>query len=1280
MKLMLRLVAFTFLFSLCVMHMNAQTTSGTITGRVTDSGGAIVPTASVQLTNQDTNVSVTTKVLSGGDFTFADVPPGTYLVTVEAKGFKKFVKRDLVLTASERLSAGTLVLQVGAVEQSITVTAEVTPIQTASAEVSGDIDVHQIDNELAPGRDWMALTRTIPGVANVGEGAATAGSSTTPYVNGIRNIYNSTDIDGMSGSPRPGQGVDTSPNMDAVAEVKVETSGYQAQYGQDSAGVQIQVVTKNGTNQFHGTAYYYNRNEDYNANSWGNNYAGTARGRYRYNTVGGNLGGPIFWPGHFNTNKNKLFFFYSQEYWPIQSPVVQNYQIPTLAQTQGNFGNTPLQGSNPTTYINIRMPGNAAATCAAPGAKTTASSYAGCWNYGGAANTTTPNDVINPAWMDKQSQYFLQLLYNTATTAPGWVSQANAPISVTKNNYNYIFNSTANSPIGQQIARVDFAPTDKLRMYGRALLTQNDNTSFTSAANNLKWLMPVDYQTPRYNYAYDVTYAFSPTLMNEFVGGWSEFAENQIYSAAALAPALKSSSGYNLPQLDPANVYNGLQLLPGVSFGGTNLGSNSPSYGWDSRFPMYDRASVWEANDNVTKIWRSHNLMFGFQYLTGHYLQAHGSTGTPEGTFSFSSDANNPNDSTYAFANAYLGNFDNYAEPVGPPNSSGQLTAGRHDYNPRFYDPEWFVQDQWRVNSHLTLDYGVRFAWAVPNSLEVGGNFVPALYASQIATMAPPKLYQYGLSGGNVVTIDPTNPTGPTYPASYAGLWVPSTYTGALGTGNTAIGLISTSNHAGYPAGLVSGDGFQWVPRLGFAYDPQGNGKTAIRGHFAAFMYPPTVGGQSGDMTHNAPEEYNPKQYYGCVTGNTNGGTTNTNCTGGFESAGSLVGPTSIGNGFEQHGQMVKIYDAGLQMQQAIGFGTVVTLGYAGNVMRHGTGQTNLNEVPYGAEFLPQNQYCTKMTGTTCTAFSPEPDPYFVPYPGFTNTITYRTTGYDSNYNAMQLSVAHRYSKGLEFDLAYTWSKSMDFADEYDSSVATYQNTRFWNYGPTTETPQQYLAVNYVWAVPEIPHSWSNLVTRPVMNGWQISGIATYQAHLPTTLSYTTADTVNTTGGGDGARILVTGNPNVGGPHHKPNAATPYYFNPNTVARPSTGGYNTTTGQVVPSNGYTWNEATIVMLPPVLNFDTALFKNIPIHERLTFQLRFESYNTLNSPELNGLITAAKFSAFAGGTTIPTQNGNLMINGTSTQTNAAFGEIDPTKNANVNSSFGRVLQLAGRISF
>src|ERR1700742_305869 len=340
--------------------MSAQSSSGTINGRVVDSTGAVIPGAAVKLVEQQTHVETKTKAQNDGDFTFPVVQPGTYSVVVEAHGFRQLVKHDLVLRSNERLSAGTLTLQVGSDTQSVDVTAALTPVQTTSSENSGTLDVHQLDNELAIGRDFMALVRTIPGVVG-SNGASSLGGSTTPYVNGVRNVYNSANLDGVSGTPRPGQSMDTSPNLDAIGEVKVLTAGYQAEYGQGAGGAVINVVTKSGTQQFHGTAYYYNRNEAFNANDWFNNYNGVARSQYRYNTVGGKIGGPTFIPNHFNTNKTKLFFFYSQEYWPDKSPGgLKEYMVPTALERMGDFSQTPLQGKvtpDPNKdYINIKMP------------------------------------------------------------------------------------------------------------------------------------------------------------------------------------------------------------------------------------------------------------------------------------------------------------------------------------------------------------------------------------------------------------------------------------------------------------------------------------------------------------------------------------------------------------------------------------------------------------------------------------------------------------------------------------------------------------------------------------------------------------------------------------------------------------------------------------------------------------------------------------------------------------------------------------------------------------
>jgi outer membrane receptor protein involved in Fe transport len=1085
------------------------------------------------------------------------------------------------------------------------VTAAITPVQTTSAENSGSIDVHQLDNELAIGRDFMALVRLIPGV--VGDnGGSSLGGSTTPYVNGLRNVYNSANLDGVSGTPRPGQSMDTSPNLDSISEVKVLTSGYQAEYGQGAGGAVINVVTKGGTQQFHGTAYYYGRNEAFNANSWFNKYQGVPRGRYRYNTVGGNFGGPVYWPHHFNTAKNKLFFFYSQEYWPDETPTVSHYTVPTQLERTGDFSQTYQQGNtNPNAgdVINIKMPGASSASCPTTdnSVKTGTPDHSGCYS-----GHLLPTGAINPS---------LQALMNVFPL-PNYTNRA-----ISAGNYNYITNYTKNTPITQEIARVDYDPTEKLHMYGRVLFTVVNNDGYNSTANDLPWLMKVNYQTPRQNIGYDVTYMFSPTLLNEFIFGTSNFAENQIYEQSELLKATKSANGYNLGQIYPAN--NPMNLFPAVSFGGV---TNAATFGWDSRFPMFDRTRWWSAADNLTKVLGNHNLKFGGDWATDSYLQAHSSSGTPEGSFSFGTSSNNPNDSNYSYANALQGLFNTYAEPT-----------SRDDYDPRVFVYEWYAQDQWRVTPKLTLDYGARFAWVVPPSLKVGANFVPSLFDPTQA----PTLYQY-VPGGKSA-LDPT--TGKTWPAAYQGLFVPN-------TGNLANGLISTRSHAGYPAGLVHGMGLQIGPRLGFAYDPYGNGKTAVRGHFGIFINPATQMGQEGDMSHNPPIEYVPTQYYGNVNS--------------FTTVGGLIGPASFGSAFEQHPKETKIYGYGLQVQQEIGFGTVLAVGYVGNTTRHLTGESNINEVPYGAEFLPQNNYCSTVNSNgTCKTHSPLPDNFFRAYPGY-STLTYRTTGYTSNYNSMQVQATHHYSKGFEFGLAYTWSKYMDVADEYDTGVASYQPLRTWNYGPANEDHRHNLIMNYLWDIPKASRVWSNFATRAILDHWQLSGIASYMSGAPVALSYSTQESVNTTGGGDGARVVLTGDPLVGAPH-----TWNQYFNTSVVQRPTTGAYDINAGQQVYSNGVSRMNA--ITNPGHSDFQTALFKNFVVREKYAVQLRLETYNTFNSPEFNSVNGGAKFSSFSGGTTVNTLNGPLMVNGTSTQINSQFGQIS-------GSAGPRTVQLAGRINF
>ncbi len=236
-------------------------------------------------------------------------------------------------------------LQVGTVAQTVTVEADVTALQTTSSERSAVLDTTQIDNLLAIGRDVMSMTKTMPGVVENSDGAGSLSTTTAPVVNGVNNEYSTSQVDGVVSNTRGLATMDTPINLDAVKEVTVNQGNYQAQYGGEAGG-QFSFVTKNGTSQFHGGLYYYFRNEDLNANPYFDKYGLTPatykpRPLYRYNVAGGTIGGPIYWPGHFNANKNKLFFFVSIEDSPIKSPDgLKNYMMPTQLEAKGDFSQT----------------------------------------------------------------------------------------------------------------------------------------------------------------------------------------------------------------------------------------------------------------------------------------------------------------------------------------------------------------------------------------------------------------------------------------------------------------------------------------------------------------------------------------------------------------------------------------------------------------------------------------------------------------------------------------------------------------------------------------------------------------------------------------------------------------------------------------------------------------------------------------------------------------------------------------------------------------------------
>ncbi|MGH9726519.1 MAG: carboxypeptidase regulatory-like domain-containing protein, partial [Candidatus Acidiferrales bacterium] len=332
-----------------------------------DPTGAVIPHAVVKLVNELNASERTTITNAQGSFVFPSLPPGTYDVTVTAQGFKIFSKQHLVLSASDQLSAGILRMEVGAESQSVTVQADGAQVQTESGERSALIDQKQMSTLLTPNRDFLNFVRVLPGVVATGtEGQDQLGIFGMDTVNGMRSEYSTVSVDGVIANTNVNKlnRVMTAPNADSISETKVLTSNYQAEDG-GSSGASIDATTKSGAKSFHGSAYYFKRHEEFNANDYFNsaywNGDVQPKSQNRFNTIGYNIGGPVIIPGTgFNRNRDKLFFFFSQEIWPTVHPGDGNplkLRVPTANERNGNFTTTVKDPSTGQPFPNNTVTG-----------------------------------------------------------------------------------------------------------------------------------------------------------------------------------------------------------------------------------------------------------------------------------------------------------------------------------------------------------------------------------------------------------------------------------------------------------------------------------------------------------------------------------------------------------------------------------------------------------------------------------------------------------------------------------------------------------------------------------------------------------------------------------------------------------------------------------------------------------------------------------------------------------------------------------------------------------
>lgn len=1136
-----------------------QTVSSSLVGTVLDPSSAVVPNAAVTATDTETGAVRAVNTDSSGTFRFLNLAPGEYSLSVTVTGFKNITLKGITLAAQETRDAGKLTLTLGSTTDTIAITAEATPIQLASSEKAQTINGQQLNDITLKGRDVFGYLKLVPGVIDTvgNRDVASASAINGIYINGNNNTQKNFTVDGITDMDT---GSNTTlhyePNMDAIQELKILTSNYQAEFGRNGGGT-ITVVTKNGTKDFHGTAAWNHRHEGFNAQLWQNNRNGRNANNvpnsqispYRFNVETYSIGGPVFIPKLFNRQKNRLFFFWSQEYTgQFVTGGIQNKYTPTVRERNGDFSQS-LQNNG--LLITITDPSTLA---------------------------PFPGNVIPTNRIDKTGQAMLNYFPTPNFTGTG--SQANI--------VNFTEAASAAHPRRNDVLRVDTYLTSKLTGYVRYINDHDDlialyqGVQFSKGTGGVlgdKGVAPVDHPNPGHGYSGTLTYSISPTMINEFTVGkswntWSYYSMDN-YASSDRALVNNPATLFPLPttNLPGSSKTNGYQnLMPQFSYGSTPTNSMSYTKNSTSAGAYENFNTIWAVTDNLSKVWGKHTIKIGAYIEKNNKIQPAG--GGYAGNYNFQVDSlNGVNNTGHGYANGLLGYVQSYS----------QQTA-RAVFNDLYWNAEVYVQDNWRVNQRLTLDFGVRFYHQTPQ-VDINNtfsNFVPSLYKASDM----PRIYIPGLSNGKRVALDPLNNT--VAPVAYIGLFVPNS--GNPAAGMQLLGAKGNPTEAYHQRPIVP------APRVGFAYDLGGDGKTALRGGFGIF-YNRLDGNQIYNLSGQAPFAYTPTVAY-------------TTFAQIAASGNNLVigpsGPTMWPS--DKNVPFDRVQNTSLNIQRSIGAGTVLDVGYTGNWAYNQNVNSNINGIPIGtrAPFTAKNADPTNGNKSLPDIFLRSV------YPGY-NGITDHLLAGHTNYHALTASLQRRFSHGLAWGAAYTFSKSLGTLS-YTPGV----DNEKWNYGRLSNDRRHNLQVNFSYNLPELGKMAHSKVLGAFTDKWTLSGIFSAQSGAPfnpggpnvlgTAPDYTGTPDV-------GARVVVVGDP-------MKNVPAGLYFNPAAFAPPVLGSTVTT-----PVLGNLGGGAGVMSLPRVVNLDTTMAKFIPIHgEKRGIRLQFQAYNVLNHPEYNGVGTGLQWNA------------------------------------------------------
>lgn len=1134
---------------------------GTILGTVTDPSGAVVTGATVTVTSVETGLAKTTTTNESGQYLLPDLAIGHYSVKATAGGFKAVEQKDVKLAVGDRLRLD-FQMQLGAAAETVTVEANAIRVQSESGEISNLITDQQMSQISTNGRSFYVLagltagaSSNITGLLNVPVG----GDSTVSF-NGLRPSHNIYLLDGGEDLDRGGSGnMSIAPSTDAVAEFRALTSNYSAEYGLSSAGT-MTMVLKSGTSSLHASAWEFNRNDAFDARDFFHPRAvQPTMTKLRMNIFGFNVGGPVTFGHLYNPDKKKTFFFYNMEWRRYIQGAGSNQTVPDPATYGGNFSSV----STPITVPSAARVASSVLFANCPGGVAPAGIVQG---------SPFPGNII-PACM----------INGNATALLG---QGIFPSTGLSNIANGVGTFTGGSGVPtnlkEEVVRIDHNFSSKFSVFGHFVAEQISQGYATAqwSGDNLPTVGDT-FGNPSYSGVVHATHTISPSLINEIAFNYNGNRINIIPFAANGLKSLSLPSGYNSTNSRLFSGPNNLDRIPNISLSGQS-GANFQISSW----PWVNKADDYQIRDDVSWTKGTHQLKMGGSWAL--YKKVQDLFGTTQGAFSFAGSGN-----TYSgnsFSDFLLGLPQNYTE----------LAVQDHGF---WNNVSWaaYVQDNWRATRRLTLNLGLRWD-GIPHTYEANnrmGNFYPELYnPANAATFNTNHTICSGPSDPGCTAVSPGLGSSPNSILAGVPLYL------------NGIGIPGQN---GVPKGLVDSSWAAFGPRLGFAYDVTGQGKTVVRGGFG-IMYERIQGNDMYNAGPNIPFSLN-------VTLNN---TTMTNPSISIASGTAASRPINAASltGLARNNYKAPAsYQYSLGVQHALSSKTVLSVAYVGNSNRHQNDYRNIN--------LP-----TESTMVACPPGGPQTfptcdataHPYQIApglaFPGFTQ-INLSQNEANSSYNALQVDLNSQV-KDLQMRVLYTYSRAIDPTTSGGAGDLANVSNPFagWRFdiGPGALDRTHTFVSNFIYDVPFFRHTSSRFVNS-TLGGWEISGIVTIESGLPLNLS-------SDTGVGGFLGAGASSRPNLVGKISYPNATvtcTPactqhiQYFDPAAFADPAKGtfgnlGHNALRG------------------PGRDNWDMSIFKNFTLSESRgsRLELRLETFNAWNHTQFQNVDSGradARFGQF-----------------------------------------------------